>query len=119
VRKLKKGRKFGRVRKQRKALLKSLSVALVEKNRIKTTLPKAKELRPHIERLITYAKKGVKAGAGARALEPFLSKKASLKLVREVALKYAERKGGYTRIIKLPKRPRDAAEMAFIELIQQ
>jgi len=117
MKKLKKGRKFGRVRNQRKALLKSLSVGLIEKSRIKTTLPKAKELRPHIERLVTYAKKGTKAGAGARALESFLSKKASLKLVREIAPKYSERKGGYTRIIKLPKRPRDAAKMAFIEFI--
>ena len=98
-------------------MLKSLSVGLIEKGRIKTTLPKAKELRPYIERLVTYAKKGTKAGAGTRALESFISKKASLKLVLDIAPKYAERKGGYTRIIKLPARSRDAAKMAYIEFI--
>ena len=112
-----KGRKFGRVKNQREALLQSLAVNLIMHNKIKTTTPKAKELRPHIERLITYAKKGTKAGEGARALSAFLPKKASLKLVRDVAPKYFERKGGYTRIIKLPARARDAAQMAYIELI--
>ncbi len=117
MKKLKKGRKFGRVRKQRKALLKSLAVGLIEHGKIKTTLPKAKELRPYIERLVTYAKKGIKAGAGIRNTEVFLSKDASLKLAYKIAPKYAERKGGYTRIIKLPQRMRDAAKMAYIEFV--
>ena len=117
MKKLKKGRKFGRVRKQRKALLKSLSVGLIEKGKIKTTLPKAKELRPHIERLVTYAKKGSKDGAGMRALQPILPKKAIYKLMKDVVPKYIDRKGGYTRIIKLRSRARDAAQMAYIEFI--
>lgn len=117
MRHLKKGRKFGRVRKQRKALLKSLSAGLIEHGKIKTTLPKAKELRPHIERLLTYAKKGAKGSAGIRALQSLLPKKVSHKLVREIAPKYLDRNGGYTRIIKLPTRVRDVAKMAYIEFV--
>ena len=108
MRKLKKGKKFGRVRNQRKALFQSLSVALIERGKIKTTLQKSKELRPYIERLVTYAKNGTRI---------ILPKKASVKLIREIAPKYKERKGGYTRIIKLPLRQRDAAKMAYIEFI--
>lgn len=117
MRHLKKGKKFGRVRNQRKALLQSLSSSLIERGKIKTTLPKAKELRPYIERLVTYAKKGTKGGSGIRALRYFLPKKVSLKLVRVIAPKYTERKGGYTRIIKLHPRIRDAAKMAYIEFV--
>lgn len=117
MKKLKKGRKFGRVRNQRNALLKSLATALVLRGKIKTTLPKAKELRPHIERLVTYAKKGTKAGVGFRLLQPWLPQKTFLKLVKDIAPKYAERRGGYTRIIKLPSRARDAAKMAIIEFL--
>lgn len=117
MRHLKKGRKFGRVRRQRKALLKNLASSLIEYGKIKTTLSKSKELKPYVERLVTYAKKGTKAGAGARALNGFLSKKASFKLIHEVSPKYTGRKGGYTRIIKLPARSRDAAKMAYIEFI--
>lgn len=117
MKKLKKGRKFGRVRRQRIALLKSLAVGLIEHGKIKTTLPKTKELRPYIERLITYAKKGIKTSAGIRILRTFLPKSASLKLIREVAPKYLDRKGGYTRIIKLHPRIRDAAKMAYIEFV--
>ena len=113
----KKGRKFGRVRNQRKALIKSLAVALIEKGKIKTTLPKAKSLRPHIERLVTYAKKGVKDGAGFRLVQKFLPKGSAEKLLKNVAPKYENRKGGYTRIIRLSPRPTDAAKMAYIEFI--
>ena len=117
MRHLKKGRKFGRVRKQKRALLKSLSTGLIECEKIKTTLQKAKELRPHIERLVTYAKKGTKMGTGIKTLEAFLPKKAAFKLTRKITPKYIERKGGYTRIIKLPIRSRDAAKMAYIEFV--
>lgn len=117
MRHLKKGRKFGRVRNQRKALLQSLSSSLIEHGKIKTTLPKAKELKPYVERLVTYAKKGTKGGLGVRVLRYFLPKEASLKLVQEIAPKYLERKGGYTRIIKLHPRVRDAAKMAYIEFV--
>jgi|SRR3989344_4912743 len=113
----KKGRKFGRERNQRKALIKSLAVALIDKGKIKTTLPKAKELRPHIERLVTYAKKGVKDGAGFRMVQKFLPKQSSEKILKDIAPKYENRKGGYTRIIRLNPRPTDAAKMAFIEFV--
>lgn len=117
MKKLKKGRKFGRVRKQRVALLKSLVVGLIERGKIKTTLSKSKELRPYIERLITYAKKRTKGGAGIRVLRTFLPQEVSLKLARKIAPRYLERKGGYTRIIKLHPRARDAAKMAYIEFV--
>ncbi|MEK7503264.1 MAG: 50S ribosomal protein L17 [Patescibacteria group bacterium] len=113
----KKGRKFGRVRNQRKALIKSLAVALIDKGKIKTTLPKAKSLRPHIERLVTYAKKGVKEGAGFRLLGKFLPKASAEKILKNIAPKYEKRNGGYTRIIKLSPRLTDAAKMAYIEFI--
>ena len=113
----KKGRKFGRERNQRRALLKSLAVNLIAHGKIKTTLPKAKELRGVAERLVTYAKRGPKTGAGYRTAQKTLSKAALVKLVKEIAPRYLERKGGYTRITKLPLRTRDAAKMAYIEFI--
>ncbi len=117
MRKLKKGRKFGRVKKQREALFRSLSVGLVEHGKIKTTLPKAKELRVYVERLITYAKNDPKSVSGIRRIETYLPKKSAIKIVKEIAPKYSERKGGYTRILKLQPRVRDAAKMAYIEFV--
>ncbi len=115
MRDLRKGRKFGREKDQRNALLKSLAVSLIMHSKIKTTLPKAKETRPHVERLITHAKKG--GVAGYRIARKFLPAVAADRLMKEVAPKYADRKGGYTRIVKLPRRRGDAAPMAFIELV--
>ncbi len=117
MRHLKKGRKFGRVRNQRKALLKGLAVNLFMNKKIKTTLPKAKELKKFAERLITLAKKGSAPVLGYRNVQKFLPKAAASRLVKDIAPMYKNRTGGYTRIIKTPVRTRDAAEMAYIELV--
>jgi large subunit ribosomal protein L17 len=96
--------------------LKNLSIALTKEGKIETTLPKAKELRKYYEKLIT------KASAGDfnahRAVFAMLQDKACTnKLVTEIAPEYAERTGGYTRIIKTRMRRGDAAPMAIIELV--
>lgn len=117
----KKGRKFGREKNQRRAFLKSLAVNLIMCGKIKTTLARAKELRPFAERLITHAKTHPPAGghlsAEYREVRKFLPKEAAKKLVKEVAPKFKERQGGYTRIIRLGQRDGDAAKMAFIEFV--
>ncbi len=112
---LKKGRKLNRVAKQRKALLKALAVALIENEKIVTTEAKAKELRPYIEKFITRAKE--KSVANIRYINRFLPERSSKKLFDEVAKRYTERNGGYTRIIKLPPRKSDSAKMAKIEFV--
>ena len=109
-------RKLGRTSSHRKALLKNLSIALVENGKIETTLEKAKELQSYFEKLITKAKKN--DSSAHRLVFSHLQHKDSVKkLVTEIAPKYTERKGGYTRIIKTRIRRGDAAEMAFIELV--
>lgn len=111
-----KNRKFGREKNQRNALIKGLMYAIIRDEGITTTEPKAKEVRPHVERLITNAKK--QTLASMRSVEAKIgSKKMVQKLVKEIAPKYAERAGGYTRIIKLPLRKSDGAKMARIELV--
>ena len=110
------GRKFGREKGQRRAFFKSLAVALVMHGKIKTTLQRAKELRPYAERLVTYAKIADKSLA-LRRVGAVLPKAASKKLVSIIAPKYVERKGGYTRVTKLGRRRGDAAHMAYIEFI--
>jgi len=116
MRKLKKGRKLSRKRKQRKALLRSLARALFLKEKIKTTEAKAKEVRPFAEKLITKAKKGDLSSR--RILLRYFSKDLVKKLVDEIGPRYKERKGGYTRIIKLGPRQSDGARMAIIELVK-
>src|SRR3989338_3508351 len=108
-------RKFGRVRKVRQALMVSLANNLIIRERIKTTEPKAKELRPFIEKLVTLAKRG--GMAERRVVRGRLSNRASetKKLFEKIAPKYAERHGGYTRILKLGARKSDGAKMAIIE----
>ena len=115
MRDLRKGRKFGRVKNQREALLQSLAVNLIMHNKIKTTTPKAKELRPFIERQISHAKKG--GMLGMRQVKKTLSSVAAEKLVKEIAPRYVSRNGGYTRITKGLRRAGDAAEMSIIEFI--
>ena len=110
-----KGRKFGLKKDQRKAFLKSLVVNLIMKGKIKTTEARAKEMRGLVERLITKTKKGDLAGA--RYAEKFLPKATVAKLFKEIAPKYKERAGGYSRIIKLGERRSDGAPMVFIELL--
>lgn len=115
MRDLRKGRKLGRVKKQREALMQSLAVHLIMRKKIKTTLAKAKEVRPYIERLVTYAKKG--GVFGFRAVRTLIPADAAKQLVKEIAPQYQNRQGGYTRIVKLTPRRGDAATMAFIEFV--
>lgn len=109
-------RKLGRTSSHRAALLKNLTIAIINSGKIETTLPKAKELRSYVEKLITRARKG-DSEAHRFVFAALQDKAATNKLVTEVAPKYAGRNGGYTRIIKTRIRKGDAAEMAFIELI--
>jgi large subunit ribosomal protein L17 len=109
-------RKLGRTSAHRKALLKNMAIALITNGRIETTLHKAKELRGYTEKLITKAKVG-DANAHREVFASLQCKATTNKLVTEVAPQYAERNGGYTRIIKTRIRRGDAASMAFIELV--
>jgi len=109
-------RKLTRTSSHRAALLKNLSIALTREGRIETTLAKAKELRSYYEKLITKASAG--DSNAHRAIFALLQdKEATNKLVTEIAPEYADRKGGYTRIIKTRTRRGDAAPMAIIELV--
>jgi large subunit ribosomal protein L17 len=115
---LKKGRKFHRKKDQRKALLKSLAANLILRERIKTTLEKAKETKIVVEKLITVAKK--QNLAALRDLKKKLPEKAANKLYYEIASLYMKRKGGYTRIIKTAERKiRDASPIAIIEFVEK
>ena len=108
--------KLGRKEGHRKSLLSNLAVSLIEHNRIKTTLAKAKALRPLAEKLVTIGKKNtIHARRTAKAV--LRQDEAVTKLFAEIAPRAADRKGGYTRIIKLPLRKSDAAEVAFIEWV--
>lgn len=108
-------RKFGRPRNQRKALLNSLARSLVLKERIKTTEPKAKEVRPLVERLVTYGKSGTIAGH--KMIVDIVGKTAAKKVMDTIAKKYDGRKGGYTRIVKSGARLSDGAKTAIIEFV--
>ena len=116
MRKRKKGRKFSRKRSQRKALLKGLAASLFLKGKIKTTEAKAKETQVFAEKCITKAKKGDLHSR--RSLSRFFSPRVVKKLIEEITPPYKERKGGYTRIVKLGPRKSDGAKMAIIELIK-
>ena len=101
----------------RKALLMNLSKEIIEHERIKTTEAKAKAVKPEIEKLITLAKRG-DLHARRQALSTLSQDKFAVhKLFAEVAPRYADRPGGYTRILKLGPRRSDATEMVFIELV--
>ncbi|OIO51284.1 MAG: 50S ribosomal protein L17 [Candidatus Portnoybacteria bacterium CG_4_8_14_3_um_filter_44_15] len=124
MRKMKKGRKFGRKRDQRKAFLKILAANLIFKERVRTTQARAKEIRPIVERLITKGKKvysgeeGKKNLAAVRALSAYLPEKAVKKLIDKIVPRYHDRNGGYIRIVKLSEVRKDGAEMAIIELVK-
>lgn len=109
-------RKFGRVRKVRKGLMRSLVVALVEKGKIKTTEPKAKSLRPIVEKLVTRGKKNTLA-ARRVIIDQTGSAAVAKNIVEKISPKYMDRKGGYTRIVKLGRRLKDASPMAYIEFV--
>jgi large subunit ribosomal protein L17 len=97
-------------------LLRNLATSLIEKERVRTTTAKAKELRPFVEKLITMGKSGTLA-ARRRALGLTTKEDAVTRLFEKVAPRFAERSGGYTRIVKLGPRKGDGAEMAVIELV--
>mgnify|MGYP001296822132 FL=1 len=114
----KSGRKLNRNSAHRKALFKNLAIALIEQDIIKTTLPKAKELRRFIEPLITMGKEDTVANR-RHVYSKLRSEAAVAKLFTEVSVNASERKGGYTRIIKAGFRAGDKADMAFIELVDR
>lgn len=117
MRHLVEGKKFGRVRKQRVALYRSLLTALILHERIETTLPKAKAIRPQIERLVNTAKKNDLTAKRSLMADLFNKQVVVKKLTAEIAPKYKDRIGGYVRIIKTGVRPGDAAEKAIIEFV--
>jgi len=111
-------RGFSRTSAHRKAMFENLAAALLNHEQIRTTLPKAKDLRPFVERLITLGKRG---GLHARrqAIATLQDSALAEKLLTTLAERYASRQGGYTRIIKAGFRYGDAAAMAVIELVDR
>lgn len=116
MRKLNKGRKFSRKIGPRKALLRVLANNFLLHEKIKTTETKAKELRAIVEKMITRAKSANLANR--RLLAQNLTPKLTKKIINEIAPRYIQRNGGYTRIIKLGPRNSDGAKMAIIELVK-
>ena len=116
MRHLKTGRKFGRNSATRSALFKNLSISLIEHEVIKTTLPKAKELRGFLEPLITLSKVDSVSNR-RRAFSILRNKSAVGKLFSDLGPRFKERPGGYLRIIKMGYRPGDSAPMALIEMV--
>ena len=112
------GRKLGRTSAHRKALFRNMVTSLLEHEQIRTTDAKAKELRGVAERMITLGKRGT-LHARRQALRTIRSKDVTSKLFDELAERYRERPGGYTRVIKLGQRVGDAAPMAIIELVDR
>ena len=118
-------RKLGRVTEHRLAMLRNQAISLLRHERIQTTMPKAKELRPFVERLITIAKRGVAGGAAnGKALSARRLVLAEIpdtavvgKLFDTIAPRFAERPGGYTRILRVGYRRGDSAEVAQVELV--
>ncbi len=110
------GRKLGRPTPHRRALLRNLCTSLFEHERITTTVQKAKEVRPVAEKLITLGKNG-SLHARRQAAGKLLKAAVVQKLFDAIAARFADRNGGYTRIVKLGNRPGDGAELAIIELL--
>jgi large subunit ribosomal protein L17 len=110
------GKKLGRDSAHRKALYSNLAGALITHGRIKTTEAKAKAVKPFAEQMITLGKRGDLA-ARRQAISELRSQDVVHKLFAEVAPRFAERPGGYTRIVKIGPRYGDAAEMAYLELV--
>ena len=110
------GRKLGRDPAHRKALYANLTASLIEHGRIKTTLAKAKEVRPVAEEMITLGRRG-DVPARRQALKFLRSQDVVHMLFSDVGPRFADRPGGYSRIVKLGPRQGDAAEMAYLELV--
>ncbi len=109
-------RKLNRTSAHRKALLKNLAIALIEREKIETTVPKAKELRRYIERLVTTSREA-DFNTHRTVFAALQDKEAVKKLINEIAPKYVGRNGGYTSIIKTRIRKGDATQMAFISFV--
>ena len=109
-------RKLGKTSTQRKALLRQQVTDLLENGKMETTFCRAKEVQPVVEKMITLGKKGNLA-AYRRALAFITKEDVANKLFKEIAPKYADRNGGYTRVTRTGPRRGDAAEMAVIELV--
>jgi len=116
VRHQRSGKKLGRDSAHRKALYSNLAGALIEHGRIKTTVTKAKAVRPLAEQMITLGRRG-DLHARRQATAFLRSRDVVHMLFAEVAPRFADRPGGYTRIVKIGPRPGDAAEMAYLELV--
>ena len=113
-----KGKKLNRTSSHRKALFKNMAQAIIKHEQIITTLPKAKTMKPIVEKLITLAKKG-SLHAKRQAYSKLRDDKMVTKLFGSLATRYADRAGGYTRILKAGYRYGDAAAMAVIELVDR
>lgn len=111
----KKARKFGRERKVRDGLLKSLALSLIVNGKIKTTDAKAREIRPFVEKLVSQGR--VATIANRRALVSKIGSIGTEKIMKDLGPGYAKRAGGYTRITKLPARVSDGSLMAIIEWV--
>ena len=111
-----KNRKLGRPSDQRRAMLRAMTTYLLENGQIKTTYARAKEVAPIAEKMITLAKKNDLA-AYRQALSYITKENVANKLFHEIGPKYADRTGGYTRVLKMGPRRGDAAEMAIIQLV--
>ena len=109
-------RKLGKTSTQRKALLRQQVTDLLENGKIETTFYRAKEVQPVVEKMITLGKKGNLA-AYRKAMSYVTKEDVVQKLFKEIAPKYADRNGGYTRVTRTGPRRGDAAEMAIIELV--
>ena len=126
-------RKLGRVTEHRLALLRNQAIALLRHERIETTMPKAKELRPFVERIITVAKRGLASGEAGRrtsasadvrvltarrvVMQDVQDREVVTKLFDTIAPRFAARAGGYTRLLRIGFRRGDSAEMAQVELV--
>src|SRR5690349_24916521 len=113
-----KGRKFGRERDQRRALLKGLATSLVEHGKIETTLPKAKELVRYIEKVITKAKQGDLAGR-RQVIAALSTQAAAFKLVDEIAPQLTARNSGHVRAVRTRLRVGDGAQMASVSFVDE
>ncbi len=112
------GRKLNRTREHRKAMFSNMAAALIKHEQIKTTLPKAKDLRPIVEKLITLGKRG-RLNDRRRAFAMLRDDAITKKLFDTLADRYADRSGGYTRLVKAGFRYGDTAPMALIELVER
>ena len=118
MRHAKSGRKFNINSSHRKALFRSLTISLIQNEIIRTTLPKAKEIRRFAEPLITLSKNDTLASKRL-AFNRLRNRNAVVKLFNELGPRYAERPGGYLRVLKCGFRPGDSAPMAYVELVDR